>query len=59
MDVYSKEDADFEYKEVMPTKLDANIGYTDFKEFIFTNKKLEIKNAKNIYLINEKHIYFF
>lgn len=59
MDAYSKEEIDFEYREVMPTKLDVDIGYTDFKEFVYTSKKLEIKKVKNIYLIDQKYIYFF
>ncbi len=57
--LYSDKKTKFEYKEVMPTKLDADIGYINFKEFLFTNKKVEIKNANNIYLVENKNIYFF
>lgn len=49
----------FEYKEMQPTKLDAQIGYTDFKEFVFTNKDINIVNANNIYNVNGENIYFF
>lgn len=57
--LYSDNEIKFEYKEVLPTKLDSNIGYTDFKEFVYTNKEVEIKNANDIYLVNNKNIYFF
>lgn len=57
--MYSNNEIKFEYKEVLPTKLDSSIGYTEFKEFVYTNKELEIKDAKDIYLVNNKNIYFF
>lgn len=57
--LYSDNEIKFEYKEVLPTKLDSKIGYTEFKEFVYTNKKIEIKNANDIYLVNDKNIYFF
>lgn len=49
----------FEFKEVMPTTLDVDIGYTNFKEFTFTNKNLKIKEANQIYNVNGKNLYFF
>ncbi len=57
--LYSDNEMQFEYIEVMPTKLNSDIGYTDFKKFTFTNKKIEIKKAESIYLVNDKNIYFF
>ena len=52
-------DIKFEYKEIMPTSLDEDIGYTNFKEFIFTNKEINIDNATCIYKVADKYIYFF
>lgn len=57
-DLY-EERVKFECKEVLPTKLDVGIGYVDFKEFIFTNKKIKINNPNNIYNINSKNLFFF
>lgn len=57
--MYSNDEIKFEYNEVLPTKLDSKVGYTEFKEFIYTNKEVEIKNANDIYLVNNKNIYFF
>ena len=58
-EMYSSNDVYFECKEVMPTKLNIDIGYTDFRTFVYTNKKVEIKNVNNMYTINDKNIYFF
>ena len=59
-EMYSNNDiTNFDYREIMPTKLDINIGYTGFKTFVYTNKKVEIEDIDNIYNINGKNIYFF
>ena len=50
---------EYEYKEVLPTKLNEKIGYTDFKPFIFTNKKLNIKDKTELYSVDNKTIYYF
>lgn len=50
---------EYEYKEVLPTKLNEKIGYTDFKPFIFTNKKVAIKDKVDLYLVGDKTIYYF
>lgn len=50
---------EYEYKEILPTKLNDKIGYTDFKPFIFTNKKVTIKDNVNLYLVGDKTIYYF
>lgn len=50
---------EYEYKEVLPTKLNEKIGYTDFKPFIFTNKKVTIKDKVDLYLVGDKTIYYF
>lgn len=49
----------YEYKEILPTKLNEKIGYTKFKPFLFTNKKLEVKNQVNLYQVGDKIIYYF
>lgn len=54
-----KKDKEFQYKEVLPTTLNSRIGYNDFKTFIYTNKKVSIKNFDNIYEIDGKTVYFF
>ena len=53
------DDVKFEYKEVLPTKLDVDIGYTDFKEFVYTNNNVKIENPSNIYNVNGKNMFFF
>lgn len=50
---------EYEYKEVLPTKLNEKIGYTDFKPFIFTNKKLKIDDKTELYSVDNKTIYYF
>lgn len=50
---------EYEYKEVLPTNLNEKIGYTDFKPFIFTNKKVTIKDNVDLYLVGDKTIYYF
>ena len=54
-----KKDEKYEYIEVNPTKLNEKIGYTNFKQFIFTNKSLKIKENSNLFLVNGKIIYYF
>lgn len=51
---------EYEYFEILPTKLDSKIGYTDFKKFVCTNKNIKVlENIDNVYNLNEKNIYFF
>ncbi len=57
-DLYG-EGTKFTYREMLPTKLDIDIGYTDFKEFIYTNNKVSIENSNGIYKVDEKNIFFF
>lgn len=59
MDSDSDDTLYFEYHEMMPTKLDEKIGYTDFKNFVYTNKKITIKEANSIYRTKDKKLYFF
>lgn len=54
-----EKDKEYEYTEVNPTKLNEKIGYTDFKQFIFTNKSLNLKENSNIFSVNGKTIYYF
>lgn len=50
---------EYEYKEVLPTRLNEKIGYVDFKPFIFTNKKVNIKDDIDVYLVGDRAIYYF
>ena len=54
-----KKDKEYEYTEVNPTKLNEKIGYTNFEQFIFTNKSLKIKENSDLFLVNGKIIYYF
>ena len=50
----------FLYKEVLPITLSEKIGYSEYKEFIFTNQELDVKENTNIYKVdNSKNIYYF
>ena len=46
-DFTGKKDKEYEYTEVNPTKLNEKIGYTNFKQFIFTNKSFTSAIAKS------------
>lgn len=50
---------EYKYKEILPTKLNEKIGYTDFKPFIYTNKKLNISDKVELYLVEDKILYYF
>lgn len=50
---------EYKYKEILPTKLSEKIGYTDFKPFIYTNKKLNISDKVELYLVEDKIVYYF
>lgn len=50
---------EYEYTEVMPTKLNENIGYDEFKKFTYTNKLINLENIDSIYEVGGKKIYFF
>lgn len=54
-----KKDEKYEYIEVNPTKLNEKIGYTNFRQFIFTNKSLKIKENSDLFSVNGKIIYYF
>ena len=58
-DFTGKKDKEYEYTEVNPTKLNEKIGYTNFRQFIFTNKSLKIKKNSDLFLVNGKIIYYF
>lgn len=50
----------FIFKEVMPTKLDSVLGYIDYKEFVFTNYDLDIKESTDqLYQLNNEIMFFF
>lgn len=55
------DDIDLEYNflEVLPTKLDEKLGYVDYKRFRYTNKEVEVKNNVQIYDVNGNNIYYF
>ncbi len=58
----TKKEIKYEYKEVLPISLDSKIGYTDFKEFVYTNNEININNKSDIndiYEIDKDNIYFF
>lgn len=54
---YSKP-KEYEYREVLPTSLNEKIGYENFKQFIFTNKKVKLNETKDIYCVGKKIIYY-
>ena len=58
-DFTGKKDKEYEYTEVNPTKLNEKIGYTNFEQFIFTNKSLKIKENSDLFSVNGKIIYYF
>lgn len=58
-ELYGENDTKFEYRETLPTKLDIKLGYKDFKEFVYTNKKIKIDKPVCIYKVDEKNIFFF
>lgn len=49
----------FFYRELLPVKLSAKIGYSKFENFIFTNENLNVKDNSSIYEVNSKNIYYF
>ena len=49
----------FLYKELLPISLNEKIGYKEYREFIYTNQELDIKEKLNIYKVNNKCIYYF
>ena len=53
------DETEFEYNEVLPTALDKQIGYTNYKPFIFTNKNLILKDIDHIYVASGKNIFFY
>lgn len=55
-------DVKFEKKEVLPTELDDDIGYINYKKFIYTNKNIKVEddlNFQKIYNVKDKVIVFF
>lgn len=53
------DDTEFESKEVLPTELNKEVGYINYKTFVFTNKDLIVKENSEIYCVNEKNIFFY
>lgn len=49
----------YSYKEVLPTELNAQIGYQKFEPFLFTNKEVNIREIKNLYQVNDMVLYYF
>lgn len=49
----------FLYKELLPVALNEKIGYSQYKEFIYTNQELDVKENINIYKVNTENIYYF
>ncbi len=59
-DIWSAiEEKEFYYKEIMPVKLSDKIGYYDFKPFIFTNKKIIVKEEIQMHYADNKVLYYF
>lgn len=49
----------FLYKELLPVELSEKIGYSKFKNFVFTNEELDVKDNSSIYEVSSKNIYYF
>lgn len=56
---FNVETNQYEYKEVLPTRLNEKVGYTEFKSFLYTNKKLQVKSEMELYQVEDKTIYYF
>ena len=56
---FDNKEETFVVKEVLPTKLDNQVGYSDFKEFVYTNAKVRMKESVDIYDVLGKNIFFF
>lgn len=54
-----EKEIEYNYKEVLPTKLNEKIGYADFKPFIYTNRKLNVNDKVELYLVENKTLYYF
>ena len=54
-----EKEPEYKYKEILPTKLNEKIGYTDFKPFIYTNKKLNVNDEAELYLVEDRILYYF
>lgn len=50
---------EYNYQEILPTKLSEKIGYCYYEPFVFTNQKLEIIKNTNLYKVGDKIIYYF
>ena len=53
------QEEEYEYQELLPTKLSEKIGYYDFKSFLFTNKKIQLQTSQPLYQIKNKIVYYF
>lgn len=49
----------YSYKEVLPTKLNAQIGYQKFEPFLFTNKEVDVREREELYKAKNLIIYYF
>lgn len=56
---FNVEKKQYEYKESLPTRLNEKVGYTEFKSFLYTNKKLQVKSEMELYQVEDKTIYYF
>lgn len=56
---FNVETNQYEYKEILPTRLNEKVGYTEFKSFLYTNKKLQVKSEMELYQVEDKTIYYF
>lgn len=50
---------EYEFKEILPTMLDNKLGYTNYEEFCFTNKKVKINETSDLYKVGDKVLYYF
>lgn len=55
----NKADEEYEFKEILPTMLDEKIGYTNYEEFCFTNKEVDLKETDSLYKVDKNILYYF
>ena len=55
----NNEKAKFISNEILPLVLDKDIGYSNYREFIYTNRNVIIKDYADMYSLNDKIISFF
>lgn len=52
-------DIEYEFSEVLPTKLHVKLGYTNYKKFLYTNKEITIKDDVEIFNVEGIKLYYF